>query len=151
MGLLSDINALLITAKDSGPDALATGKDIFAIIASAGLNQQLDQQGAADLTKLVADLNQSSADIIKDGGPQKFADFLTQVAGVLGYVSTNGPEVFQAFQNLWAVFSTQGTSAGVNALGAGGIQAFITAIDNLLALQKKAAAVAPTPATPATA
>jgi len=108
--LLLDLNALLITAQDSGPDAFTAGKDIFACVASMGLNNQVDATAAGDLIKLAADLNKSAADIKADGGPADIQKFLTEVASVLNWVGTNGPGCFQAFMNLYGVFTTGGMS-----------------------------------------
>jgi hypothetical protein len=143
MSLLLDLNAILIVAEDAGPDGLAAGKQIFAIIASAGLNQALDQQGAASLAQLATDINKAATDITSDGGPAKFVTFLQEVAAALNYIATNGPAGFQAFENLYAVFVTQGTDAGVNALGAGGLQGIINAINQLAAIEKAAFNPAP--------
>ncbi|MGA2160340.1 MAG: PASTA domain-containing protein [Dehalococcoidia bacterium] len=141
--LLLDLNALLITAQDSGPDAFTAGKDIFACVASMGLNNQVDATAAGDLIKLAADLNKSAADIKADGGPADIQKFLTEVASVLNWVGTNGPGCFQAFMNLYGVFTTGGMSGGINALGSGGLGSFISAINSLVAIQNQAAAPAP--------
>ncbi len=136
--LLLDLNALLITAQDSGPDAFTAGKDIFACVASMGLNNQVDATAAGDLIKLAADLNKSAADIKADGGPADIQKFLTEVASVLNWVGTNGPGCFQAFMNLYGVFTTGGMSGGINALGSGGLGSFISAINSLVAIQNQA-------------
>jgi len=151
--ILLDFNAILITAQDAGPDAFTAGKDIFACVASMGLNNQLDATAAKDLAQLATDLNKAASDIQADGGPANVQKFLTETSAVLNYVSTNGPGVFQAFQNLYAVFTTAGTSSGVNALGSGGLSSFITAINGLVALQNTAATAAPVtpPAAPVVA
>jgi len=145
MSLLLDINAILITAQDCGPDALAAGKEIWACVASMGLNSALNAQAATSISQLAADMAKAAADIKTDGGPAKVQSFLTDCGTLLNYVATNGPGTFQAFENLYAVFATQGTSSGINALGAGGLSSFISAIDGLIALEK-ATSTPPTPA-----
>jgi len=149
MGLLENINAILITAQDCGPDALAAGKEVWACVASMGLNSQLNAQAASSLSQLATDMNKANADILADGGPAKAGAFLVECAKLLNYVSANGPGTFQAFENLYAVFTTQGTSSGINALGSGGLSSFITAINGLIAIEKQATATQPAAGSPA--